>query len=368
MKKQTTPMLIIIIMILSIFSCSSPKFAGFQTKIDTSKLVETKTIDLPNLEFQAKILNSLKLDNLILKSLDINSVIMVTNYNLYPFNQVKAATDSTAAVYSTVVDKNINTEFSLKIEKELLSKGYNILENEEIYNRLYDNNFDEFGLTLNFEILNFGILFEHISDKKVIRHGKCNIRYRVITKTGQLKLIQENDYSIKDTISSESLAMVSQPQLALGYSNFYYDQNLTDISLPNKGGKAVPSIYTVAPKDKVTYSETLKGMRFRMPNETKEYSLVILDNKVYKELLSRKNGRISPTDLISLSPLKRVIKSNNKSTMKKSDGTVESIFFCDISVDELGTYFEKSNEIVVLYKAVKICTLRKFGDGSINAI
>lgn len=353
--------------ILSIIGCSSPKFIGFESQKIAFSSIEKKSNAKSNHVFQKELLNSTILDNSVIKAIDPNSPVIVTNYNLYPFNIVKSGTDSTPAIYRTTVDDNINSEFSIHMEKQLLNRNFNVLENEQVYN-LYDNNFDEYGTTLNYEILRFGIYYEKISSKVVIRHGIAEIRYKVLNKLGFLKIIKDETSKISDTISDEDISVVSSPLLALGYDNFWHDRKLTNFSTPLLGSSEIKSIYTTPPLEKIDSQEIINGIKFKLPSETKQYSLWVFDNKVLSEAKLKKGGNLSAADLVKLSPSKIILNTTFKKSIKGTDGSTTMNFFSVIKIEDLRKLFKQSNELVLFYKTKPICTLRKYSDGSIQSI
>jgi hypothetical protein len=347
-------------------ACSSPKFTGFETK----KIQIGKTKDRSDLKsnymFQMQLLRSSSLDNVIYKALENGNPVIVSNYNLYPFNLKKAATDSTPAEYFTDVDENINSELSIHIEKQLLSKGFDVLENEKKYN-LFDNNFDEYGATINFEILRFGIYYEKINKEMVIRHGVCEIRYKVLNKLGYIKAIKTETNLLSDTVAEENILNISAPPITLSFTNTNHDRRLTDYNSILLGGiEGVRTIESNNTTENPDSLELITGLKFLLPNETKNYSLWIFDNKKITEEIYRKGSKLNIAELINLRPVKVTlipIKSNLNYIQGSNDVNVVSV----VSTDQLNDFFKLGQEIVVYYKAKRLCILKKFEDGTIQA-
>lgn len=351
-----------ILLVIIFYSCSGPKFSQFESTYIKSNR-EIKSEAKPNYIFEKELMNKVRIPDDIYQSFSSSSVVFVSNYNLYPFNKSKSSTDSTPAVYRVVVDKEINQELGISLEQQLISRRFNVLENEEVYN-VFDDNSDEYDFSLNFEIRRYGFYYEITPNDAVVRHGECEVRYRVLSKNGHLKYISDKTFTHRDTILKSDLSSVSLPRTTLGYSNIVVDRKLSDFTNPILGGASIPTKYSTVQAASLDSVEKVTGMVFKLPSETKEYTFWVFDYEAVKIAQAAKGGgALSLADLIYLIPKKIVLKSNK---VVLNDNVPE--YYGIVSYESLKDFFSNSNEIVIFYKAKKMKALRKYSDGSIAEI
>ena len=347
-----------------LISCAGPKFAGLKKETMETKQVDLTTNKITNYQMQLSFINQLTLAPQILNQLDKEKLTIVANYSLYPFNAKKGDTPDSL----NMIDNNINGELTNVLERNLIQSGYRVLENYSAYNLTLDNNFDEYQQMLVFDLKGLGIYYEHITDELVIRHVGCNIRYKVLDKDGIIRTISDFSSDKKDTITIQEIPSVNQLPVGLSYLNLKQDSHLSQTNLPALTSSPVQTIYSAPPKETNNTTEKVVGIKFKVPNETKSYSILVLDNSAYSDLIRLKGNTISKNDISSLSPKILSIKSNEKSSEQGNDGNKTYSYFSILKAEDLSGLFEKSKEVVLINKLKKLCVLRQLSDGSIITI
>lgn len=359
MKKNHLILIAVVTAILS--GCAGPKFAGLKKETIENKQIEVVSTKATNYQTLVNLLGSIQPNAQVLNYLDKDKLTIVANYSQYPFNTHKGDNPDT----SISIDNNINGELSLIVEKFLIQSGYRVLENYSSYNAVLDNNYDEYQQMLVFDLKKFGLYYEHVGDDVVIRHADCNIRFKVIEKEGIIRTIADISLDKKDTLSTKDLPSINMLPVNLSYQSIQQDQHLSLVNLPALTSQQIESIYTVPPKETSNAIEKVVGLKFAVPNETKTYSILVLDNVSYSELVRSKGGNLKASDIMSLSPRNLSIKSNEREVERRSDGSKSYSYYAVLNSTDLSALFEKSKEVVLINKLKKICVLRQLSDGTI---
>lgn len=362
-------------------SCKLPKFAGYSSSKETvtEEKVRTVTREIDpavlkaNYIFQRELIENIKIDNYTLSQIDKDAPVIITSYSSYPFNH-KIATDTISNKKIYPVDNVILSSINTQLQKQLISSGYKVLESNAIYNLTLDENFDEYNQLVVFNIKDFGMYFQRLNENELNRVGKASVEFRLLNKAGVLRNIADKEFTITDKVSQTEMASINESGIKLGYISNPGNIDLNIMDLPSTGSK---DFMIINPKAKITKTETIvenvdktidvvNGIKITLPKNTKYYTFQVLDFDTYYSI--SRNGaliKVPSSALLPFSPATLKLKSNGQVDVTNASGVVKPSFYAQVSAQELERFFKNTDKIVILFKGMRICVLKRSESGEL---